>query len=94
MAAVHDCSFTLLHHAPYSPDLAPSNFILLPNMKKHLAKRHYRSEKEVIAAVEEISGTKLRDSIQKGSKRGSMWTEGETMLKKSVLAIANNRIMV
>ena len=46
----------------------------------------------------------LRDqdegSISQGSKdssiaRGSVWTERETMLKnKSVLALANNRIMV
>ena len=57
MAAVHDCGFTLVDHPPYSPDLAPSDYFLFPNMKKHLAGQHYRSDEEVIAAVEEF----LRD---------------------------------
>ena len=36
MAAVHDCVFTLLDHPPYSPDLAPSDYMyfLFPNLKK------------------------------------------------------------
>jgi len=29
-------SWEILEHPPYSPDLAPSDFHLLPNMKKHL----------------------------------------------------------
>ena len=33
MAAVHDCGFTLLDHPPYSPDLAPLDYFLFPNMK-------------------------------------------------------------
>ena len=56
MAAVHVCGFTLLDHPPYSPDLAPSDFFLLPNMKKHIAGRYYRSDEEVLAAVEEFFG--------------------------------------
>ena len=54
MAAVHDSSFTLLYHPLYSPYLAPSDYFLFPNMKKHLAGRHYCSDKEMIAAVEEF----------------------------------------
>ena len=52
MASLHDCFFKLLDHPPYSPDLAPSDYFLFPNMKKHLAGRHYKSDEEVIAAVE------------------------------------------
>ena len=37
MSAVHDCSFELFDHPPYSPDLAPSDYFLFPNLKKHLA---------------------------------------------------------
>ena len=33
MAAVHDCGFELADHPPYSPDLAPSDYYLSPNMK-------------------------------------------------------------
>ena len=54
MAAVHDCSFTLLDDPPYSPDLATSDYFLFPSLKKHLAGRHYQSDEEVIAAMEEF----------------------------------------
>ena len=37
MAAVHDCGFELVDHPPYSPDLAPSDYFLFLNVKKHLA---------------------------------------------------------
>ena len=33
MAAVHDCGFELVDHPPNSPDLAPSDYFLAPNMK-------------------------------------------------------------
>ncbi|XP_052827628.1 histone-lysine N-methyltransferase SETMAR-like [Octopus bimaculoides] len=33
-AAVNDCGFGLVDHLPYSPDLAPSDYFLFPNMKK------------------------------------------------------------
>ena len=34
MTAVHDCGFELVDHPPlYSPDLAPSDFVLFPNME-------------------------------------------------------------
>ena len=34
MVAVHDYGFELVDHLPYSPDLAPSEYFLFPNMKK------------------------------------------------------------
>ena len=34
MATIHDCGFELVPHSPYSPDLAPSEFHLFPQMKK------------------------------------------------------------
>ena len=40
MAAVHDCGFELVDHPPYSPDLAPSDYFLFPNMKKKLSWWH------------------------------------------------------
>ena len=62
MAAVCDCGFALVNHPPYSPDLVPSDYLLFPNMKKHLAGKQYRTDDEVISAVEEFflgSGGKL-----------------------------------
>ena len=93
---VEKCEATVMHSShvnpPYSPDLTPSDYILFPNMKKRLAGRHYESDEELIAAMEEFSETKMRASIPQGSKDSSIagesvWTERETMLKnKSVLA--------
>ena len=57
MVAVHDCGFELVDHCPYSPDLAPSDYFLFPNMKKpHLTGKQYRTDDEVIhvSAVEDF----------------------------------------
>lgn len=44
--------YELLPHPPYSPDLAPCDFFLFPNLKKSMAGKRYRSNEEVIAATE------------------------------------------
>ena len=54
MATIHDCGFELVPYPPYSPDLAPSDFHLFPQMKKALAGLHFASDDDVIAAVEEF----------------------------------------
>jgi [histone H3]-lysine36 N-dimethyltransferase SETMAR len=43
--------YELVRHPPYSPDLAPSDFFLLPNLKKSLAGKRFASNEEVIAAT-------------------------------------------
>ena len=45
-------SFQCLDYPPYSPDLAPSDYHLFPGLKKQLQGRHFSSDVEVIAAVE------------------------------------------
>ena len=42
------CGFELVDHLPYSPDLAPSDYFLFPN----LAWKQYWTDDEVISAVE------------------------------------------
>ena len=54
MAAVHDCGFELVDHPSYSPDLAPSNHFLFPNIKKQLAGKQYRTDDEVISTVQDF----------------------------------------
>jgi transposase len=44
--------FHYLDHPPYSPDLAPSDYHLFPELKKHLKNRHVSSKNEVIFAAE------------------------------------------
>ena len=54
MAAVSDCGSELVDHPPYSLDLAPFDYILFPNMIKHLAGKQYRTDDKVISAVEDF----------------------------------------
>jgi len=44
--------FQCLDHPPYSPDLAPSDYHLFPELKKRLIGHHFPSDAEVIAAAE------------------------------------------
>ena len=57
MAAVERTGYELIPHPAYSPDLAPSDFLLLPNLKKDIRGCYFQSDEEVVTAVEErVSG--------------------------------------
>ena len=43
-------------HPPYSPDIAPLDFYLLPNWKTNLCGRNFGSNEDVIDAVDEYLG--------------------------------------
>ena len=53
MDAVERNGYELILHPAYSLDLAPSDYFLFPNLKKNICGCHFRSNKEVVAAVEE-----------------------------------------
>ena len=44
--------FELVAHPPYSPDLAPSDYYLFPNLKRWLQGKRFTSNEEVIAETE------------------------------------------
>jgi len=44
--------FQCLDHAPYSLDLAPSDYHLFPGLQKQLNVRHFSSDAEAIAVAE------------------------------------------
>lgn len=46
-ATIQQCGFELLQHPPYSPDLAPSDFILFRELKKSIRGRHFQSSLEL-----------------------------------------------
>jgi len=52
MAKLVELRYELLSHPLYSPDLAPCDFYLFPNMKKWLGAKHFASNEEVIAETE------------------------------------------
>jgi len=52
MAKLEQLRFELVAHPPYSPDLAPSDYYLFPNLKRWLQGKRFRSNEEVIAETE------------------------------------------
>ena len=53
MNAVERNGYELIPHPADSADLSPSDYFLFPNLKKDICGRHFRSNEEVVAAVEE-----------------------------------------
>ena len=53
MDAVERNGYELITHPAYSPDLPPNDYFLFPNLKKDISGRHFRSNEDVVAAVEE-----------------------------------------
>ena len=75
-AGVHTCKvamdavernwYELIPHPAYLPDLAPSDFFLFPNLKKDIRGLHFRSDEEVVTAVEEWVNGKNPDFFSSG----------------------------
>ena len=53
MDAVERNVYELIPHTAYSPDLAPSDYFLFPNLKKNIRGCHFWSDEEVVTAVEQ-----------------------------------------
>ncbi|CAG4985279.1 unnamed protein product [Colias eurytheme] len=68
MAKTEELKFELLPHAPYSPDLAPSDYFLFPNLKKWLGGKRFASNEDVETTVnayfEELDGSYYRRGIE------------------------------
>lgn len=76
MAKIHELKFELLPHPPYSPDLAPSDFHLFPNLKKWLAGRKFSTNTEVINAVDGFFADLDKDFYKNGiSALENRWTK-------------------
>jgi histone-lysine N-methyltransferase SETMAR len=45
--AISRLGFIPLFYPPYSPDLAPSDYVLFPKLKKHLATKKFSTNEEV-----------------------------------------------
>jgi len=73
MGKLRDLHYELLEHPPYFPDLAPSDFYLLPKFKLFLAGQRFSSNPEAIAAVEgyfaDLTKNHYRDGIMALERR-------------------------
>lgn len=56
-----ECGFNLLRHQPYLPDLAPSDYNLLPQTKKELSNRHFDGDDNITDAVDHF--VEVQDAI-------------------------------
>jgi len=67
MGKLRDLHYELLEHPPCSPDLAPSEFCLLPELKFFLAGQRFSWNEETIAAAEgyfaDLTKNHYRDGI-------------------------------
>ena len=61
-----DCDEPLIPYPAYWPDLAPSDFFLFPILKKDTRGCHFRSDEEVVTAVEEWVNGKDPDFFSSG----------------------------
>ena len=66
MGAVEQNRYELIPHSAYSPDLAPSNFFLFPNLNKNVHGCHFWSDEEVLTAAEEWVSGKDPDFFSSG----------------------------
>ena len=55
-AKKHELGFESLTHRPYSPDLAPSDYYLSPNLKRWLCGRRFESNEQVECETEGYFG--------------------------------------
>ena len=66
MDAVEWNGYELIPYPAYLPDLDPSDFFLFPNLKKDIRGLHFRSDEEVMTAVEEWVSGKDPDFFSSG----------------------------
>ena len=66
MDAIERNGYELIPHLAYLPDPAPSDLFLFPNLKKDIRGLHFRSDEEVVTAVEEWDNGKDPDFFSSG----------------------------
>jgi transposase len=59
-----DNNMTVVPHSPYSPDLAPSNFFLLPKLKMKLKGRRFQTVEEIQAESQASLDTLVENDFQ------------------------------
>ena len=50
-AAIAECGFQPINHPAYSPDVAPSDYFLFSDLKRHLRGKHFDCDESLSAAI-------------------------------------------
>ena len=66
IATIHQCGFEIVPHPPYSPDLAPSDYHLFPNLKKHIGGTRFADDDDVMRVVEGYFGSLSKTVFYEG----------------------------
>ena len=95
--AIERNGYELIPHPAYSPDLAPSDFFLIPNLKKDIRGLHFRSDEEVVMAVEEWVNGRNPDFFSSGLVAlGHRWSKCITLegnyIKKEEVALNRKQV--
>jgi histone-lysine N-methyltransferase SETMAR len=64
-----DLHFEVLKHPAYSPDLAPMDYYLFPNLKKHLMGRKFLSAEKAILAADGWPAAQSKEFFLDGLKK-------------------------
>jgi hypothetical protein len=81
LADLH-CEF--LKHRAYSPDLAPSDYYLLPNLKKHLKGRKFSSINETTLAADGWFAAQPKEFFLDGLKKLEQRSHKCVVLRRNV----------
>lgn len=74
-AKLHEIGFELVPQPPYSPDLAPSDYYLFPNLKRWLTGKRFYSNEDLIAETEAYFGDLPIEYFSDGIKKlENRWT--------------------
>jgi histone-lysine N-methyltransferase SETMAR len=64
-----DLQLEVLKHPAYSPGLAPSEYYLFPNLKKHLKGTKFKSTEETTLAADECFARQTKECFLNGLKK-------------------------
>ena len=79
MDAVERNGYLFIPHPANSRDLASSDFFLFPNLRKDIRECHFRSDEEVVTAVEEWVNGKNPDFCSRLMALEDRWSKCITL---------------
>ena len=98
MAKFKELNYEMLEHPAYSPDLAPTDYYLYPNLKIFLAGKRFTSNDEAIAAVNgyfaNLPESHFNDGIELLEKRWNVLKFQEILLKNETYFALKNFIFI
>lgn len=83
-----ELGWTVIPHAPYSPDLAPTDYHLFLSLSSYLRDRNFTEESEIFKSIEDFFNSKSQDFYRNGiMKLPSRWRQ---VVESNGAYISNN----